>query len=172
MSRIESFKRALSEKRAVKIIAGIDNFDVENVKKVVMAASNSGASAIDICADTDIIAMVRQMTDLPLFVSSIVPQELAHAVILGADAVELGNFDALYKKGQTFTASQVLELNLLVFINIRNFTRIFHYIIEIGLIFEFIFHLSLKRSCVFVIIRRQNKAVIFRNPVKRKRHAV
>jgi len=55
MSRIESFKRALSEKRAVKIIAGIDNFDVENVKKVVMAASNSGASAIDICADTDII---------------------------------------------------------------------------------------------------------------------
>ena len=33
MSRIESFKRALSEKRAVKIIAGIDNFDVENVKK-------------------------------------------------------------------------------------------------------------------------------------------
>ena len=108
MSRIESFKRALSEKRAVKIIAGIDNFDVENVKKVVMAASNSGASAIDICADTDIIAMVRQMTDLPLFV--IVPQELAHAVILGADAVELGNFDALYKKGQTFTASQVLEL--------------------------------------------------------------
>lgn len=110
MSRIESFKRALSEKRAVKIIAGIDNFDVENVKKVVMAASNSGASAIDICANPDIIAMARQMTDLPLFVSSIDPQELAHAVALGADAVELGNFDALYKKGQTFTASQVLEL--------------------------------------------------------------
>lgn len=110
MSRIESFKRALSEKRAVKIIAGIDNFDVENVKKVVMAASNSGASAIDICANPDIIAMARQMTDLPLFVSSIDPQELAHAVALGADAVELGNFDALYKKGQAFTASQVLEL--------------------------------------------------------------
>ena len=110
MSRIESFKRALSEKRAVKIIAGIDNFDVENVKKVVVAASNSGASAIDICANPDIIAMARQMTDLPLFVSSIEPQELAHAVALGADAVELGNFDALYKKGQTFTASQVLEL--------------------------------------------------------------
>ena len=34
MSRIESFKRALSEKRAVKIIAGIDNFDINNVKKL------------------------------------------------------------------------------------------------------------------------------------------
>ena len=36
MSRIESFKRALSEKRAVKIIAGIDNFDINNVKKVIL----------------------------------------------------------------------------------------------------------------------------------------
>ena len=110
MSRIESFKRALDEKRAVKIIAGIDNFDVEKVKKVVKSASNSGASAIDICSDPDIISMARQMTDLPLFVSSVDPEELAHAVALGADAVELGNFDALYKKGISFSAEQVLNL--------------------------------------------------------------
>ena len=110
MSRIESFKRALNEKRAVKIIAGIDNFNVENIKKVIMAASNSGASAIDICANPDIITMARSMTNLPLFVSSTEPQELAHAAILGADAIELGNFDALYKKGISFSASQVLSL--------------------------------------------------------------
>ena len=110
MSRIESFKRALEEKRAVKIIAGIDNFDSDRVKKVVMAASNSGASAIDICADPDIISMARSMTELPLFVSSVDPEELAHAVALGADAVELGNFDALYKKGISFSAEQVLNL--------------------------------------------------------------
>lgn len=110
MSRIESFKRALSEKRAVKIISGIDNFDAESVKKVVMAASNSGASAVDICANPDIIAMARDLTDIALFVSSVDPEELAHAVALGADAVELGNFDALYKKGVAFSASQVLNL--------------------------------------------------------------
>lgn len=110
MSRIESFKRALSEKRAVKIISGIDNFDAESVKKVVMAASNSGASAVDICANPDIIAMARDLTDIALFVSSVDPEELAHAVALGADAVELGNFDALYKKGIAFSASQVLNL--------------------------------------------------------------
>ena len=110
MSRIESFKRALAEKRAVKIISGIDNFDADRVKKVVNAASNSGASAIDICADPDIISEVRSMTDLPLFVSSVEPEELAHAVALGADAVELGNFDALYKKGISFSADQVLNL--------------------------------------------------------------
>ena len=110
MSRIENFKRALSEKRAVKIIAGIDNFDAEKVRKVVNAASSSGASAVDICADPEIISMVRNMTDLPVFVSSVEPEELAHAVTLGADAVELGNFDALYKKGVSFTSDQVLNL--------------------------------------------------------------
>ena len=110
MSRIESFKRALSEKRAVKIIAGIDNFDAESVKKVVLAADKAGASAVDICANPDIISMVRDLTDLPIFVSSVVPEELVHAVALGADAIELGNFDALYKKGISFNASQVLNL--------------------------------------------------------------
>ena len=110
MSRIESFKKALEEKKAVKIIAGIDNFDAESVKKVVMAASNAGASAVDICANPDIIAMARSLTELPLFVSSVDPEELAHAVTLGADAVELGNFDALYKKGTAFSAAQVLSL--------------------------------------------------------------
>ena len=36
MTRIETFKQHLTEKRAVKIIAGIDNFDIENIKKVVL----------------------------------------------------------------------------------------------------------------------------------------
>ena len=110
MSRIELFKNHLSEKRAVKIIAGIDNFDIENIKKVVSSAQQAGASAVDICANEDIIKEVRSMTDLPIFVSSVVPSELAKAVELGADAIELGNFDVLYKKGQSFSASAVLSL--------------------------------------------------------------
>lgn len=110
MSRIDLFKQHLEEKRAVKIIAGIDNFDIENIKKVVSAAEKSGASAIDICAREDIISEIRSMTDMPIFVSSIVPSELARAVELGADAIELGNFDVLYKTGKTFSASDVLHL--------------------------------------------------------------
>ena len=110
MSRIDSFKQALSEKRAVKIIAGIDNFDADRVRNVVIAAEQSGASAVDICADREIVSMVRSMTDMPIFVSSIKPQELAMAIALGADAIELGNFDALYKNGMSFNAEQVLNL--------------------------------------------------------------
>jgi len=110
MDRIDLFKQHLKEKRAVKVIAGIDNFDVENVKKVVTSAEKAGASAIDICANEEIFMVARQMTELPIFVSSIIPEELAQAVKLGADAIELGNFDALYKKGLRMDVEKVLEL--------------------------------------------------------------
>lgn len=110
MARIDSFKHALEEKRAVKVIAGIDNFDIENIKKVVASAETAHASAVDICAREDIIKEVRSMTELPIFVSSIVPAELVKAVELGADAIELGNFDVLYKKGMSFDVNDVLSL--------------------------------------------------------------
>ena len=69
MTRIDSFKEHLESKSAVKVIAGIDNFDIENIKKVVTSAEKSGASAVDICAKEEIISEIRSMTDLPIFVS-------------------------------------------------------------------------------------------------------
>lgn len=110
MSRIDLFKQHLKEKRAVKIIAGIDNFDIENVKKVVSAANQAGASAIDISASEKVFEAARQLTELPLFISSIIPEDLAQAVKMGADAIELGNFDALYKKGLRMGVEEVFEL--------------------------------------------------------------
>ncbi len=110
MNRIELFKRHLTEKRAIKVIAGIDNFNEESVKNVINAAEMGGASAVDICFDEKIISMAKSMTSLPVFVSSIVPEELASAVKLGADAIEVGNFDALYRKGQRISAQNVLDI--------------------------------------------------------------
>ena len=110
MRRIDLFKQHLREKRAVKIIAGIDNFDVESVKKIVSAANQAGASAIDISASVEVFEAARELSELPLFVSSIVPEELAQAVSMGADAIELGNFDALYKNGLRMSADEVFEL--------------------------------------------------------------
>lgn len=110
MNRIDSFKRDLSAKRAVKIIAGISNFDMENIKNVVSAATQGGASAIDISSKREVIEMARSLTELPIFVSSIVPEELAAALEFGADAIELGNFDIMYKSGFRISAEEVLEL--------------------------------------------------------------
>ena len=110
MSRIETFKQHLNEKRAVKVIAGIDNFNIENVKKVVCAAEQANASAVDVAYSEDIIRITREITKLPVFVSSIEPIELANAVELGADAIEVGNYDVLYKKGIRITSERVLSI--------------------------------------------------------------
>lgn len=125
MSRIDLFKQALAEKRAVKIISGIDNYDMNSVKNVVIAAEQSGASAVDICADAQIVTTVRRMTDIPLFVSSINPEELVSALSMGADAIELGNFDALYNKGLSMDANQVMNLVNKILSLIKNNGNVF-----------------------------------------------
>lgn len=110
-NRIEMFKKDVEAKKAVKIIAGIDNFDIENVRNIVTAACEAGASAIDISADKDIISMVMDISTIPVFVSSVHPEELLNAVNMGVDAIELGNFDALYRNGmKSFSADEVFNL--------------------------------------------------------------
>ena len=110
MKRITSFRKDLEAKKAVKIIAGIDNFDMDRVRNVVIAADKAGASAVDVAAKEEIIKMAKETTSLPIFVSSIVPQDLAMAVKAGADAIEVGNFDALYKKGMRMSAEEILDI--------------------------------------------------------------
>ena len=109
---IEVFKKHLREKRAVKIIAGIDNFNLENVAKVCRAAQAGHASAVDVACKKDVYETARKNTKLPVFVSSIHPFELLEAVKWGVDAIEIGNFDALYKKGQEFSADEVYSIVL------------------------------------------------------------
>lgn len=110
MKRITSFRKDLEAKKAVKIIAGIDNFDMDRVRNVVIAADKAGANAVDVAAKEEIIKMAKETTSLPIFVSSIVPQDLAMAVKAGADAIEVGNFDALYKKGMRMSAEEILDI--------------------------------------------------------------
>ncbi len=109
---IEVFRKHLREKRAVKIIAGIDNHNLDNVAKVCRAAQAGHASAVDIACDKKVYETARKNTKLPIFVSSVHPFELLNAVQWGADAIEIGNFDALYKKGQTFSAQEVYDIVL------------------------------------------------------------
>ncbi len=109
---IEIFKKHLREQRAVKIIAGIDNYNAENVAKVCRAAQKGRASAVDIACDKNIYDIARKNTKLPIFVSSIHPFELRDALTWGADAIEIGNFDALYKKGIQFSAKEVYDIVL------------------------------------------------------------
>jgi Protein of unknown function (DUF561) len=105
-------QRAFSNGQALKIISGLQNFDRTSVQMVVQAASLGGATYVDIAAQADLIAIAKACGDLPVCVSAVIPEQLAMAVALGADLVEIGNYDSFYAQGQLFTAADVLELTL------------------------------------------------------------
>lgn len=110
MNRIEAFQAALAKRCAVKLIAGIANFDLSNVLSVARAAEATGAHAVDVAARPEIVKAVRDVTQAAVVASGIHPVELAEAVAAGADVAELGNFDALYDQGLFLSAEEVLKL--------------------------------------------------------------
>jgi Protein of unknown function (DUF561) len=106
----EQLLTLLRQKCLVKAIAGIDNLDENRVLWVVRAAGLAGAGAVDVAAQPEIVRLAKANTDLPVFASSIHAEALALAVEAGADAAEIGNFDALYKDGFYMTAEALLAL--------------------------------------------------------------
>lgn len=101
---------ALAQRRAVKIISGLNNFNSDHVAAIVKAAEQGGATFVDIAADPGLIQMVRQYISLPICVSAVEPQKFVDAVAAGADLIEIGNFDSFYAQGRQFSAPEVLEL--------------------------------------------------------------
>lgn len=103
-------QKALQQRRALKIISGLTNFDSSNVSAIAKAAQAGGATFVDIAAYPSLVRQVRSLIDLPICVSAVEAQLLADAVEAGADLVEIGNFDAFYAQGRRFEAPEVLEL--------------------------------------------------------------
>ena len=103
-------QKALQQRRALKIISGLTNFDSSNVSAIAKAAQAGGATFVDIAASPSLVRQVRSLIDLPICVSAVEAQLLADAVEAGADLVEIGNFDAFYAQGRRFEAPEVLEL--------------------------------------------------------------
>jgi thiamine monophosphate synthase len=103
-------KNAFAQRRALKVISGLNNFDVENVLAVARAAEAGGATFVDIAADAELIRLVREAIALPICVSAVEAHKLAEAIAAGADLVEIGNFDAFYAQGRRFEAAEVLAL--------------------------------------------------------------
>lgn len=101
----------LQEKKLVKVIAGINNFDKDRVLKIVKAAESMNASCVDISSREDIVTEARELAaNTALMVSSVKVEELERAIELGADMVELGNFEALHDEGLFYTAEEVLAM--------------------------------------------------------------
>ncbi len=110
MQTLNQLRSALSNRKALKIISGLQNFDSESVQMVVTAATWGGATFVDIAADPELVRLVKSQTSLPVCVSAIAPEKLAEAVAAGADLVEIGNYDSFYAQGRSFSGLEVIAL--------------------------------------------------------------
>ncbi|WP_421659400.1 DUF561 domain-containing protein [Leptothermofonsia sp. ETS-13] len=110
MTILSSLHNALAQGQALKVISGLNNFDVERVSAVVKAAELGGATFVDIAADPNLVRVAKRLTQLPVCVSAVEPEKFVVAVEAGADLIEIGNFDSFYAQGRRFEAEEVLAL--------------------------------------------------------------
>jgi len=103
-------EEAFAQRKALKIISGLNNFDKVKVGATVKAAEAGGATFVDIAADPELVGAVRQLVNLPICVSAVEPELFLSAVEAGADLIEIGNFDCFYSSGRRFSGAEVLQL--------------------------------------------------------------
>ncbi|XVF25498.1 hypothetical protein REPUB_Repub13aG0217800 [Reevesia pubescens] len=106
----EAVLKDFHERRALKIISGLQNFDRDNVASVVTAADKGGATHLDIACDPELVKLAISLTSLPVCVSSVEPAAFSAAVEAGALMVEIGNYDSFYETGIVFFPEQILKL--------------------------------------------------------------
>lgn len=112
---IEIFQKHIREKRAVSVVSGYNNLDLDKVAKICRAAQRAHASAVDVAPKKEIIEIAKKNTKLPIFASSIHPFEILEAVKAGVDGIEIGGFEHAYRKGHFFNAVEVYDIVLEVF---------------------------------------------------------
>ena len=105
-----SLRQRLEQRSALKVIAGLMNFDAASVACVARAAGHGGADLIDVACDPELVALAIRESGVPVCVSAVDPALFPAAVAAGAQMVEIGNFDAFYPQGRIFDAAEVLAL--------------------------------------------------------------
>jgi hypothetical protein len=105
-----SLRLALVERRALKVIAGLTNFDAASVERISRAAGLGGADLIDLACDPALVQLAAEVSGLPICVSAVDPELFPAAVAAGAAMVEIGNYDAFYPLGRIFDAEEVLAI--------------------------------------------------------------
>ncbi len=103
-------QEAFLGRRALKIISGLNNFDAASVKQIVQAAHQGGATFVDIAADRGLVQLAKEHTNLPICVSAVELAQFQEAVQVGADLIEIGNYDCFYRAGKQFLPEQILDL--------------------------------------------------------------
>ena len=106
----QKIKEELRSKSLLKVISGLNNFDVQSVKIIVEAASLGGADLVDIACKPELVDLALKNSMLPVCVSSVVPRSFQDSVKAGASLIEIGNYDTFYEKGINFSDEKVLNI--------------------------------------------------------------
>ena len=67
----QTFKEELRSKSLLKVISGLNNFNVQSVKTIVEAASLGGADLVDIACKPELVDLALKNSTLPVCVSSV-----------------------------------------------------------------------------------------------------
>ena len=105
-----SLQAALVERRLLKVIAGLTNFDAAAVERIARAAGRGGADLLDVACDPQLVSLAAGVSGLPICVSAVDAELFPAAVAAGAAMVEIGNYDAFYPLGRVFGAEEVLAI--------------------------------------------------------------
>ena len=141
---------ALTERILLKVITGINNFNVDKVSQIASAAELGRATYIDIAANDYLVDIVRQQTQIPICISSIDPSNLYKCIRNGAQIVEIGNYDSFYRQGFNFSIDRILLIA----------KQIKDYFPEITLSVTIPHHLSIKKQ-IYLAQRLQEINVDF-----------
>ena len=106
----QKIKEELRSKSLLKVISGLNNFDIQSVNSISEAATLGGADLIDIACKPELVESVISSSSLPICVSSVEPKLFVDSVNAGASLIEIGNYDTFYAKGINFSYQKVLQL--------------------------------------------------------------
>lgn len=110
MALYYQIKEACKNKTLLKVIIGLDNFNLGDTVRKVQSAERAGATYVDIAANVQILREVKSISSIPICVSSINIDELIACFFAGADILEVGNFDIFHTKGLNFSKEQIFNL--------------------------------------------------------------
>ena len=75
-----SLQRSLEQRSALKVIAGLMNFDAASVERVARAAGRGGADLIDVACDPALVRLAIEASGgVPVCVSSVEPEQFPAA---------------------------------------------------------------------------------------------
>nr|YP_009313866.1 Hypothetical protein ycf23 [Hommersandiophycus borowitzkae]SCW22120.1 Hypothetical protein ycf23 [Hommersandiophycus borowitzkae] len=102
---------ACDNRNLLKVIIGIDNFNLLKSIPTIKAAEIGEASYVDIAANIDFVVTLKSLLTIPVCVSSICIRELEACYLAGADILEIGNFDVFYRKNIYLTPRQIFNMS-------------------------------------------------------------